>query len=223
MSVFNNDYRSGYDEIKSYYPIIYSGVKEMDANLKFAGWLADLQASGLERLVLNQFVATMEEKMITRLEAFLKLTVNTSRPLEERRKMVAASLVGFGKISGSRIKEIVKTFANDMVDVNFTNIITIKITRKDASMLYMTDLESVLNKRLPAHIAKQIIIELYVPISVKHSTQSWNYDFPLTGTIPYTATLGMALTHGVWADDGLSSTSFDYIPCGTILSGEEAL
>lgn len=223
MSVFNNDYRSGYEEIKSYYPILYADVKEMDANLRFAGKLADMQASGLERLIINQFVATMEEHMITRLEAFLSLTVNTSRPLEERRKMVAASLIGYGKISGSRIKEIVSTFTKDHVDVNFTTFITIKITRKNSSVLYMTDLESVLNKRLPAHLAKKIIIELYVPVSVKQSIQSWNYDFPLTGTVPYTATLGESQSHGVGVDDGLSIASFDYIPCGTILLGEEAL
>ena len=38
MEVFNNQQRSGYEEIVSYGPKWWAEFREMDANYRFAGW-----------------------------------------------------------------------------------------------------------------------------------------------------------------------------------------
>lgn len=45
MLVFNNQQRSGYEEIASYSPRYYRSIKEMDAVFRLAGWLTDLMGS----------------------------------------------------------------------------------------------------------------------------------------------------------------------------------
>lgn len=65
MEVFNNQQRSGYEEIVSYGPKWWTEFREMDANYRFAGWTLDLMAYWLERVVNNQFPANADERTIT--------------------------------------------------------------------------------------------------------------------------------------------------------------
>ena len=65
MEVFNNQQRSGYEEIVSYGPKWWTEFREMDANYRFAGWTLDLMAHWLERVVNNQFPANADERTIT--------------------------------------------------------------------------------------------------------------------------------------------------------------
>ena len=44
MLVYNNQQRSGYEEIASYSPRYYRRIKEMDAVFRLAGWIIDLMA-----------------------------------------------------------------------------------------------------------------------------------------------------------------------------------
>lgn len=222
MSVFNNDTRSGYEEIKSYYPTYYFDVKEMDANFRFAGWLADIMANGLELTVANQFVASMGEEMITRMEIFLSLTSNKSRPLEERRKMVSATLVGFGKMSGTRIKEIIKSFVDANVDVDFSDeYLTIVVARKGAeyTVLFMNDIESILSKLTPAHIARKIILKFSWPVIIQSRVKAWIFDFPICGTSPEDALIGAARSNQIRANVSESKLTFGYTFAGDSESG----
>lgn len=222
MSVFNNDVRSGYEEIKSYYPTYYFDVKEMDANFKFSGWLADVMANGLELTVANQFVESMGEEMITRMEIFLSLTSNKSRPLEERRKMVSATLVGFGKMSGSRIKEVIKSFVDANVDVIFNDeYLTIVVARKAAeyTVIFMNDIESILGKQTPAHIARKIILSFSWPVVIQSSLKSRIFDFPICGTSPEDALIGVARSNQIKATASESKLTFGYTFSGDSEAG----
>lgn len=222
MSVFNNDVRSGYEEIKSYYPTYYFDVKEMDANFKFAGWLTDIMANGLELTVANQFVTSMGEEMITRMEVFLSLTSNKSRPLEERRKMVSATLIGFGKISGSRIKEIIKSFVDATVDISFKDeYLTILVARKttEYTVLFMNDIESILSKQTPVHIARKIILNFNWPVTIQSIFKSWIYDFPICGTTPEDALIGAVRRNQINTPVSETKLTFDFTFAGDSEAG----
>ena len=55
MLVFNNQQRSGYEEIASYSPRYYRSIKEMDMVFRLAGWIIDLMAQDMEDMVAFQF------------------------------------------------------------------------------------------------------------------------------------------------------------------------
>ena len=87
MEVFNNQQRSGYEEIVSYGPKWWTEFREMDANYRFAGWTLDLMAYWLERVVNNQFPANADERTITTVfEPALGIEPEPDETLEERRK-----------------------------------------------------------------------------------------------------------------------------------------
>ena len=54
MLVFNNQQRNGYEEIASYSPRYYRGIKEMDAVFRLEGWLIGLMAQDMEDVVAFQ-------------------------------------------------------------------------------------------------------------------------------------------------------------------------
>ena len=61
MLVFNNQQRSGYEEIASYSPRYYRSIKEMDAVFRLAGWLIDLMAQDMEDMVETDIPTTIPE------------------------------------------------------------------------------------------------------------------------------------------------------------------
>ena len=109
MEVFNNQQRSGYEEIASYGPKWWTEFREMDANYRFAGWTLDLMAYWMERVVNNQFPANADERTITTVfEPALGIEPEPDETLEERRKTVAAYWSGTGELSKTVIKSLIK-------------------------------------------------------------------------------------------------------------------
>ena len=84
MIVFNNQQRSGYEEIASYSPRYYINIKEMDAVFRLAGWSVDLMAQDMEDMVAFQFLKYMDEEALTRYEAFLGERIQTKRRKSEK-------------------------------------------------------------------------------------------------------------------------------------------
>lgn len=154
MSVFNNDYRSGFEELKRYYPNYYSKIKEMDANLKFAGSTLDMMANGLEEIVKNRFIATASEEVIKRLEAFYNIKPDERRSLADRRKLLIAISNSADQHFGRReIKAVVLSFVNAAIDVMFVNsMITVNINRDIEDSFLLTDCHNTLLDMMPAHL-----------------------------------------------------------------------
>lgn len=153
MNVFNNQQRSGYEEIASYSPRFYRKIKEMDAIFRFAGWLSDLMARDLERTISNQFVDLMEEETFSEYEAFLGITKDTKKTLEERKAYVNALLIGSGKISKDKIIAIVNQLAECDCNIVLEGPeLYINMTFKDNPAKYMNDIRSLLKGKVPSHI-----------------------------------------------------------------------
>ena len=153
MNVFNNQQRSGYEEIASYSPKFHRDIKEMDAIFHLAGWLSDLMARDLERTVSNQFVDFMEEEVFSEYEAFLGITKDINKSPEERKAYVNALLTGSGKISKDKIIAIVNQLAKCECDIILDGYeLYVNMRFKDNPTKYMSDIRSLLNEKVPAHI-----------------------------------------------------------------------
>lgn len=162
MLVFNNQQRSGYEEVASYSPRYYKNIKEMDAVFRMAGWLIDLMAHDMEHMVSYQFLKYMDDHVLSRYEVFLGITKNNDRTLKERKDYVNALLLGAGKISADRIEAIVDQFAGCVCeDVALTeDLLCISITvDKGISLQTRENIHDLIKAKLPAHILVDIAFD----------------------------------------------------------------
>ena len=151
MKIFYNDLRSGYEEVSSYGPSYWLEYKEMDAVYRLAGWMLDLMAHFLERIVGNQFVRFADDKTLTMFEQVLGLKPD-GLTIDERRRAVAAALLGYGKLSADDIIAIVKAYTGSDCTLAWDGIeLKLVIDNTDAGISY-PGLIAILSNRLPAHI-----------------------------------------------------------------------
>lgn len=153
MLVFNNQQRSGYEEIASYSPKFYKSIKEMNAVFRLAGFTLDLMAEDLEGTVSNQFVEYMDEEAFSRYETFLGVKKDVNKTLEERKAYVNALLMGSGKISKDKIVAIVNQFADCTCDVLLDGSeLLVNMTFTDNPEKYMDDIRNLIRDKVPLHI-----------------------------------------------------------------------
>lgn len=161
---YSNGFDSAYEELITFYPAFYRDVFEMQAILKAGGKIIDKAIATINNVIENSFVESADETTITRLEAWLHLQTDRGSPLEERRQLVYSSFVGFGKLSASKLKDILRVFTNADSKIYFkptdsigNNTLIIEIERGRSNINYI-DIKSVLEKKIPAHIAVKLII-----------------------------------------------------------------
>lgn len=160
MKTFYSQERSGYEEIVSYGPQWWTQYREMDAIYQFAGWMLDLMASSLERLVNNQFPAHADEETIIMLEKLLKLEHEGDLSLEERRTMVQTYYFGSGKLSESSIKKLVKSYTGCECNVWLEeDYFHIDIILDRPFTLFGSKIFDVIGNRMPAHLRHGFLLK----------------------------------------------------------------
>lgn len=148
---YNNDWKSCYEEITSWYPAFYRDVKEMKAILQAHGSLADKMQDNIERVINSAFVSTADDATITIWEKALGIEYETTLTLEQRKSVVISHICGHGHIGEPEIREVIAQYSKDPVTVAFANgVITVTISGEifDTANLYKT-----LLSRIPAHLA----------------------------------------------------------------------
>ena len=153
MLIYENAFPSTYEEIKTWYPVWYHEVLDMDALWQvFGGQLDEIQA-GIVRAVDNNFIDFADARTITRLEDFLRIRHDSPLTLEERRNILRAFILGRGHIGRAEIKAIVGLFTDGATEVGFTQggIITVDITH--SGTVNFAGIYMVLGMRIPAHLA----------------------------------------------------------------------
>lgn len=169
MLVFNNQQRSGYEEIVSYSPRYYRSIKEMDAVFRLAGWIIDLMAQDMEDMVAFQFLEHMNDHVLSRYEIFLGITKDADKTLDERKNYVNAVLLGSGRISADRIASIVNQFAGCVCeDVALTeDLLCISITvDKSINLKTRESIYDLIKMKLPAHISVDIAFDNVVSLEM---------------------------------------------------------
>lgn len=153
MRLYDNAPSSNYEELKTFYPVWYREVLEMDAIWHALGIELDGLRGGIVQAVNNCFVNTADEKTIERLEEFLYITYDGPRTLEERRAVVASFFIGNGHIGEQEIKELMRSFTSGAVEVDLIGgTVEISVTREISDRFNLSDSTFVILKRIPAHL-----------------------------------------------------------------------
>lgn len=153
MLVFNNQQRSGYEEIASYSPRYYRSIKEMDAVFRLAGWLIDLMARDMEDMVAFQFLKYMDDEALTRYEVFLGIIKDPNKTLDERKAYISALLIGSGNLSADKIKAIVRQFVDCECSVELSGAeLCINMVFIDNPDRHMEDIRNFIRRKVPGHL-----------------------------------------------------------------------
>lgn len=172
MSLYENAYKSTYEEILTYYPLWYSDVLEMTAVWKTLCSELDEARNGIVQAINNCFVNSADEAAISRYEKFLGVTYDGERTLSERRDMVASFFIGKGHIGEPEIVDIMSKFTSGSISVNFENgIITVKVEREFSDKFNLSDSTYVLLKRIPTHLRLKFL-DLSLPM-VFHTEENF--------------------------------------------------
>lgn len=160
-TLYPNGFPSAYEELKTFYPVFYRDVFEMDAIWRTCGGGMDEIEDGVDRVANSTYISLMDETALTQMEAFLGIPPDSSRTLEERRKLASSYFLGVGHIGSREIKEITKAFTEGECEVSFANsevYIHIKADISDTSPA--DDFFFILRKKIPAHLGVNTEIEI---------------------------------------------------------------
>ena len=192
MEIFNNQQRSGYEEIVSYGPKWWTEFREMDANYRFAGWTLDLMAYWLERVVNNQFPANADERTITTVfEPALRIEPEPDETLEERRKTAAAYWSGTGKLSKTVIQSIIKAYTGCESELWWNGVkLQIRIFCDEDGQFSQRKIHNIISRRYPEHLSFTIrdmictfvLKEQIIYNRIRHRTQITWWDGILNGS-----------------------------------------
>lgn len=164
--IFYNREHSGKEELDSYLPKYWRDIQEMEANNTFAGYTLDRMAADIERTVKDRFFDSCSEIMLARYEAFMHITPVEGTSIEDRRSMVKMKWNGGGKMTGTRIKAIVKECCGADCEVIFgSSQLIVNMTFRDDPAGYMAMIrEAITNSTIPAHI--EIVFKGNVDLSI---------------------------------------------------------
>ncbi len=170
MLVFNNQQRSGYEEIASYSPRYYRSIKEMDAVFRLAGWLLDIMARDMEDMVASQFLRFMDGEALDRYERFLGIERGRSDTLEERKALIRAMLLGSGKMSRDMISAIVNQYGECDCKVRLDGSeLNIIMSFKDNNDKYVGEIRRLIRIKGPAHLNFRFTVIFHMTADIEEA------------------------------------------------------
>ena len=161
MRLYENAFPDVYEEIKTWYPVWYREILEMDALWRVWGKHLDEIQAGIIRAVDNNFIGYADAQTITKLEHFLDVDYDGPRTLAERRDVIKAFFIGQGRIGRREITDLIAVFTNGEIEVAFfEGTIQITVTRNFGDRFNLFDCRLVLDRRIPAHLDLSLIDKL---------------------------------------------------------------
>ena len=159
MRIYDNSPTNYHDELASWFPSWYARVREMDALWYTWGKLLDQLQKDIKHALDNCFLVSCDKDTIEFWEDFMGINFLIEHPLEYRRRYIMTHFSGFGKCSASQIKNIIKQYTDSGSSVSFepcdedgNHELIILMENGEIENTYLTDLQSILEKVIPAHI-----------------------------------------------------------------------
>lgn len=222
MSMFNPYWKCNYDELITFYPRFYRHVFEMNAILRAEGGLADGIQASIDKMLMNNFIDGADEDTLTQLEQFLGLSLMKQRTIEERRRFVKSFFVGQGKVSATRIAEMIRVYTGAETECEFypfdserNNRLDIQFDRGSETVIYISDIYLLLAKMLPAHIEYRAMVVYRFCIGIDKKRMYYKYAYDLCGTKPYLALLGDKNETVVETESLRQNFNYEYDVCNT--------
>ncbi len=167
MLLYDNAPPSTYEEIKTWYPVWYRDVFEMDALWRVWGGQLDAIQSGIIQAVDNNFIDYADAETLAKLEEFFHITYDGPRSLTDRRNMIKALLLGQGHVGQKEIKELISVFTNGKIDLELIGgMIRVTVTRDFGDNFNLYDCHFILDNRIPTHLALDMVDKL-LPVQVR--------------------------------------------------------
>lgn len=183
MTIYSNTYADCYEELKTYYPVWYREILEMDAVWQVFGRQLDGLRAGIDRVVNNNFIYHADLDTLAKWEEFLQIPYDASRPVKERQRLVASFFAGTGHFGAVEIKEVVSTFTPSPCSVTFADsTIGVSITRDVEDTFLLSDCYWILLKKIPAHLGLNMTVlsPFHMGLYVGHMINSYKQE-----EIPY--------------------------------------
>lgn len=160
-TLYPNGFPSAYEELKTFYPVFYRDVFEMDAIWQTCGGGLDQIEDDVDQVAGSTYVSLMNETALSQMEAFLRVPSDPSRTLEERRKLVSSYFLGTGHFGANEIKEITRAFTEGHCEVLFQNSeVYIHIKSEITDTPPTDDFFFSLRKKVPGHLGVRTEIEI---------------------------------------------------------------
>lgn len=217
LKFYDRYYANNYEKLITYYPRFYRDVFEMVEILKAHGRIADGLEDNIELAFFNCFIDEMNEEAVYTLEAFLGISLDKSRTLEERRRLLKSYFAGFGKVSASMLEELISAYTGAEVECAFepfdedgNNRLYINFLRGDENTLYMSDIITLLSKKIPAHIQWQAAVVYRYGIGVEQKRAYYKYKYRPTGVFPQTVLLADINAVESVAESNIVDVKMDY-------------
>lgn len=142
-------------EMLSYLPGYYEHSRVIQADMHAKGTELDALYQALNE-TLDQFFVRTATWGLRHWEEELGISVEESKPLEQRRSMVESKLRGAGKFTGRLVKKVAESYHGGAVDVSFQPdrwSFTVKFVDTVGIPPNLDDLKAVLEDIKPAHLA----------------------------------------------------------------------
>ena len=167
MRLYDNSLASHYEEFKSWYPVWYWGVHEMDVLWRLMGKKFDELRVALLQAVDNCFLTTADSETLADIEQFLFIKYDGPRTLEERRLFLISLFAGRGHIGEKEIRETVAMFTAGEITIALVGgRLEITALRELSERSNLADCVYLLQNRLPAHL-RLIFNDSLLPIQFK--------------------------------------------------------
>lgn len=167
MRLYDNAPDNYHDELASMFPAWYRDVLEMDALWNTWGVLLDRLREDIKTVLNNYFLPSCDEQTVEFWESFIGASYSTQHSLEYRRRYIMTHFSGFGKCSATRIRSVIKQYTgSDAIvrfqdcDVHHNQELYIQVVNGTIDEQVLLDMQSILNKIIPAHIPVNIQINL---------------------------------------------------------------
>jgi uncharacterized protein YmfQ (DUF2313 family) len=135
-------------------PTYYEKSRVMRVDMNAKGVELDYFTQALNE-VLDQFFVSKATWGIKIWENELNLTIDTSKPIEQRRSVVESKLRGAGKFSGQLVKNVAEAYDGGTVDVSFRPAeyaFTVRFIDTLGIPPNLDDLKAAIEEIKPAHM-----------------------------------------------------------------------
>lgn len=182
------DTDNSFEELLNMYPSFYRGVYEMLELLKAQGNVSDNLKSDIQQVFYNQFIDTADCNTISEFEKVFNLK-SSSKTLNERREIVKACLTSSGKLSASKISDVINAYTGAKPTITFESenyqakfdTLTINAERGMGNTVDIAEIMKLISNKIPAHIFYNLILNYEFVLAIEASFEVYKSDVPKCG------------------------------------------
>ena len=227
MKAIEKNVYGTFEELLRMYPEFYREITDMCYVVFTEASMVDNVIDTAQTILDDSNITTARETIITFYENIINVR-EANQTIDERRNLILLLFNMIGKLSASKIINVIKIYTGQDVEVLFNrkdeknNYILEILTQKDnIDSAFLSDMQFIMNRILPAHLIKkhQILSRYTIKVGVQLKPLLTNYIPCGTikcGTYPIRDTLGASWKSNLKIETNKNVTLNSYDYCGSI-------